>query len=108
MELKTLELGGIWGGIDSGSDPIPKSSLLANSCQFLVVWQELARISSILGLTLVARQGLLQSIHNPQLNKEIAVAIVAGNHFQQLNPVKLPPGHFSLWQTNVGFSSFFF
>jgi len=41
MEFVILELSGFQGVFDL----IPKSSRLANSIQFLVVWQELARIS---------------------------------------------------------------
>ena len=40
MELVTLELGDFRGGFKDDFDLISKSSLLATSCQYLVVWQE--------------------------------------------------------------------
>jgi len=55
MELVTLELGGFRGSYEGGFDLILEPSLLANSCLFLVIWQELARISSILEPTVVAK-----------------------------------------------------
>jgi len=58
VKLVTLELG-FQGGFGSDFYLISKSSLLANYCQVLVVWRELARISSILEPTLLTKQGLM-------------------------------------------------
>jgi len=55
VELTTLEFGGFKDGFNGGFGIISLSSLLGNSCQFLVLWQELAIISSILQLTSLAK-----------------------------------------------------
>jgi len=50
--LSFEELSGFWG--DFGLNPF--SSLLVNSCQNLVVYQELAKITSVLEVTPLAKQ----------------------------------------------------
>ena len=56
VELVILELVGFQDGFEGSFGLISLSSLLVNSCQFFIVWKELARISSILEQTPLAKQ----------------------------------------------------